>query len=376
MQELEVVFKEQAQIVDPVTEHRQALHPHAEREAGVSLRVDADEAEYTRVYHAAAHDLQPAALFADPAASSPADDTLDVDLGGWFGEREIGRAEADLNVLLEKQTQEFVKHALELGETDPLIDQEPLHLVKHGGMRKVGIAPVHTSGRDDAQGSAATFHYPHLHRRRVRAQHLLFTLGYEIGWVIVVGAAVGGISLLYAGHDLLAGRLPALPSVWVICLSLAAMIALPPLGTVVLNRWRPPFLARLLGSDTVSLPPIPVTMGCMLLLVLSFLANGLGLALLGEGMLGTGLDRLVLIVGVFAIAWLAGFVVPGAPGGLGVREAILVAGLSPVYGEPTALALTVASRLCFIVGDGLAFVLGLLAYRAAPPAVPQADAPS
>lgn len=34
------------------------------------------------------------------------------------------------------------------------------------------------------------------------------------------------------------------------------------------------------------------------------------------------------LIGIEAAAWLVGFVVPGAPGGLGVREAVLIAGLS------------------------------------------------
>jgi uncharacterized membrane protein YbhN (UPF0104 family) len=198
-------------------------------------------------------------------------------------------------------------------------------------------------------------------------QHLVFTLGYEIGWVIVVGIAISAMTVIQAGSWLHSDRLTALPPLWILAAGLIALIILPPASTVILRHWRPPVVARLLGSDSPTLPPIGITASCMLLLLLTFAINGLGLALLSQGLNGTGMDKLPLITGIFTIAWLAGFVIPGAPGGLGVREALLVAGLSPVLGEPAALLLTISSRVCFILGDGLAFVLGLIAYRASPP---------
>jgi glycosyltransferase 2 family protein len=56
-------------------------------------------------------------------------------------------------------------------------------------------------------------------------------------------------------------------------------------------------------------------------------------------------------VGAFAIAWLAGLVAVYAPGGLGVREAVLVALLSSRIGAANALVLAAASRLIFILAD-------------------------
>jgi hypothetical protein len=36
--------------------------------------------------------------------------------------------------------------------------------------------------------------------------------------------------------------------------------------------------------------------------------------------------RFLFLTGLFAVAWISGFIVPGAPAGLGIREAILVTG--------------------------------------------------
>ena len=47
------------------------------------------------------------------------------------------------------------------------------------------------------------------------------------------------------------------------------------------------------------------------------------------------------LLGAYTFAWLAGFVVPFAPSGLGVREATLIALVAPVVGVAPATALTV-----------------------------------
>ena len=55
------------------------------------------------------------------------------------------------------------------------------------------------------------------------------------------------------------------------------------------------------------------------------------------------------------IAWLLGFVVPGAPAGLGVREAVLIAMLSGVASEPDAVLATLIFRFVNVAGDLLFF---------------------
>lgn len=64
------------------------------------------------------------------------------------------------------------------------------------------------------------------------------------------------------------------------------------------------------------------------------------------------------IVGVAAAGWLLGFVVPGSPGGLGVREAVLVTGLLTLGVPPAAAAtISVAHRLITILGDSLLWLI-------------------
>lgn len=65
------------------------------------------------------------------------------------------------------------------------------------------------------------------------------------------------------------------------------------------------------------------------------------------------------LFGIYAVAWLIGFVVPGAPAGLGIREALLVFGLTPLYGAEVAATSTAMFRLVTVLGDGVALLLGL-----------------
>ncbi len=50
-------------------------------------------------------------------------------------------------------------------------------------------------------------------------------------------------------------------------------------------------------------------------------------------------------------SWLAGFVVVGVPGGIGVREAVFTALAAPAAGSSVAVAVALASRVVFVVVD-------------------------
>ena len=62
------------------------------------------------------------------------------------------------------------------------------------------------------------------------------------------------------------------------------------------------------------------------------------------------------VLGVYAAAWLLGFLMPGSPAGLGVRELVLLLGLTPLFGAQAATAAAALLRLVTTLGDGLAFL--------------------
>lgn len=65
---------------------------------------------------------------------------------------------------------------------------------------------------------------------------------------------------------------------------------------------------------------------------------------------------ILLIVTAYIVSWVIGFVVPGSPGGIGVREAVLIFMLSGVYQEESILLGVVLQRMISIVGDIFAYI--------------------
>jgi uncharacterized membrane protein YbhN (UPF0104 family) len=77
-------------------------------------------------------------------------------------------------------------------------------------------------------------------------------------------------------------------------------------------------------------------------------------------LIGSPPENPLTIVGASVAAWLAGFLIPGAPAGLGVREAVLLL-LLRNYPDQSALVIAVAvGRIVSTGGDAAWFLLGKL----------------
>jgi len=70
-----------------------------------------------------------------------------------------------------------------------------------------------------------------------------------------------------------------------------------------------------------------------------------------------------IYIGAILVAWIIGFVTLGAPGGLGVREAVLIFLLKDVMVDDIILLGVVISRVVSIVGDLAAFICIQIIYR-------------
>lgn len=64
------------------------------------------------------------------------------------------------------------------------------------------------------------------------------------------------------------------------------------------------------------------------------------------------------IAGAYVLAWLAGLLTPGAPAGLGVREAVLVFLLGGVAAAPVILLAVVVGRAITVLGDVGFYLVG------------------
>ena len=107
------------------------------------------------------------------------------------------------------------------------------------------------------------------------------------------------------------------------------------------------------GRPTRSRLPAHVTIHATLLYLPVWLLLGASFWLCASGLVTVPADDLALYMGAFAVAWLAGLLAIYAPGGLGVREAVLVALLHGRIGAADALVVAAASRLILILVDVL-----------------------
>ncbi len=67
-------------------------------------------------------------------------------------------------------------------------------------------------------------------------------------------------------------------------------------------------------------------------------------------------EGIIYLISIFSLAWLVGFVTPGVPGGVGVRETIIILTMSPLLMKGPALELALIYRLITIFGDGWSFI--------------------
>lgn len=77
------------------------------------------------------------------------------------------------------------------------------------------------------------------------------------------------------------------------------------------------------------------------------------------GALGISLTPALLlnVIASYMISWVAGYVVIGSPGGIGVRESVMVLLLGPLCGSDVALLAALLLRVASACGDGAAYAL-------------------
>jgi len=185
----------------------------------------------------------------------------------------------------------------------------------------------------------------------------------DSGFTFLVETA--GLILTAVACGALAGRTSVAPSGRIALLAAAAIVA--PCLFLIGVRWLAPWLRthlpaawrEKLGSGPLPVPSAATLIACLALYVLSFCSGGTAVHLLAHGLFAVPPGAWALAIPAFALSWVAGFVTPGAPGGLGVREAVLATVTAPLYGPGPALSVALALRVVTVLGDGLAFLLGL-----------------
>jgi glycosyltransferase 2 family protein len=185
----------------------------------------------------------------------------------------------------------------------------------------------------------------------------LTTMVIEALWGVGTAIGLSALSLyLFLGSTHAA--LPAWASVTGFSLCFIGLLVSPWLGISLAKRLTPHLIARVFGTHDVKPPGWPAALKVSLLYVACSLCMGLILQWQSIHLFAAVPAPLLEVSGFFALAWLAGYLLPGAPAGLGVREFMMALLFTPIFGEGTALALGVTLRVATTLADALAFVAG------------------
>lgn len=191
----------------------------------------------------------------------------------------------------------------------------------------------------------------------------VFSVAYELLLALVASAHIGALTLLWSP--------PAAIVKWRI-----TEYRVPLLGAVTLfalgSLWLAPRLAVWLGrlrsgqSSDPEAAPVRLhldpgsVLACYTLYASSFVLIGTGLWFVAHTLTAgpNAIPSVLFFVGAFASSWILGFVAPGAPAGLGIREAILSAWLSGVMAPADVVLLVIMLRIATTLGDLLNFAWG------------------
>lgn len=198
-------------------------------------------------------------------------------------------------------------------------------------------------------------------REGMAGKVLAVTVVQETALAIAASVIVGMAMLAASGPGL--AQLPESSRAVLAWLVPVLLLAVLLLVSVPLSPSRlagsPNRILRLLGR-LGGLPGARVALPALAAYALNYGLIGIGLWFLARAAnLPAALD-LPLVTAAFALSWLLGFLAPGAPAGLGVREGILVVLLSGVASDENLLAFVLLARLATMLADAINFVLGTL----------------
>ena len=194
-----------------------------------------------------------------------------------------------------------------------------------------------------------------------------------IGWLEFarrsgISRGAGGLSILLQMSVMVAGALIVGPVLLAIDGSAGAFIWLLLVVPAVLVALHPRVLDRLIAlvsrmlHRTLDLPSVsfPRLLGGVGMSVPIWLGYGGALVLAVESLNLAFADRTMLLGGAFAVAWAVGFLALPVPGGLAVREAVLMLILrGGGVSTAEAAAIAIASRLYFVAAEGLMALVAL-----------------
>jgi dolichol-phosphate mannosyltransferase len=197
------------------------------------------------------------------------------------------------------------------------------------------------------------FAYRVRERERIGATtpQALTAAGYEQLAAVVAGAIAAVAGFVLAGVD------PPLAAIVLLAVIGGVALALRP-------AWLGDRLARWAARRGVAVagPLRQRTLAQMVAIDLAgWAATAAGIALFAHGLLGSATPGGFVLLGAFALSWIAGVLLPLLPAGLGPRDAVLVVGLAGITGAAAAASLAIALRVVSFASELVAVAIAELA---------------
>lgn len=188
----------------------------------------------------------------------------------------------------------------------------------------------------------------------ISRRKLVLASMYEYVFLILSAFIIGGYSLYYTAF--FNNNLSLILMVAVLVCLILVPVGFPKLFYIACNK-----LFRLFKQKDLVFPK-SLSSPKLAIIIFSYLLNrslfGFGFFLLAKSVTGFGFEMAVILASSFVLAAIIGFLAIFAPGGLGVREGVLVALLGSVMTLETAILLAILARVWQTAADGnLAIVL-------------------
>lgn len=195
----------------------------------------------------------------------------------------------------------------------------------------------------------------------IPAAILIASMAYEVCLLLLADlfTAVAAGAASGPGLEILLGTTGHASAIAIAVAATLLCLAAIPVLTKVLPRLTGWLMSRRGGGPAPAALTLPAIGQVLGLYVAAMLCVGASMAVLALGLFPGRPFDFALLTAAFTLAWAIGFITPGAPAGLGVREALLLLMLAHGMGAANASLLILALRVATTLGDMLCFIVGL-----------------
>jgi uncharacterized membrane protein YbhN (UPF0104 family) len=188
------------------------------------------------------------------------------------------------------------------------------------------------------------------------------TIMVDVLWHLAIGSTFAALAA-YFYSDTLRELLPSHLEAPHLLAITGLLMFIPWIGITVMNKLMPGLSRKIGKGELIATPSLRTALLVSALILVGFHTLGAIVKLQAAWLFHVPQGEYYMITVLYIASWTVGYVVPGAPGGVGVREAVMVLLLSPIVGEGAAVGLGISMRLTNMLGDAVAFGLGMFSRR-------------